>query len=64
MYFRISSHISYGQNIVISVLTDHLETDHLETDHLEWEVFNVELTILNGKLVALDHYIPIGLLYY
>ena len=35
-----------------------------KTDHLEWEVFNVELTNLNGKLVALDHYIPIGLLYY
>ena len=33
-----------------------------KTDHLEWEVFNVELTILNGKLVALDYYIPIGLL--
>ena len=33
-----------------------------KTDHLEWELFNVGLTILNGKLVALDYYIPIGLL--
>ena len=33
-----------------------------KTDHLEREVFNVGLTILNGKLVALDYYIPIGLL--
>ena len=31
-----------------------------KTDHLEWEVCNVALTILKGKLVALDYHIPIG----
>ena len=28
-----------------------------ETDHLEWEVYDVGLTILNGKPLALDYYI-------
>ena len=35
-----------------------------ETDHLEWEVFDAGLTILNGKSLALDYYILVGLLKY
>ena len=53
--FQILSLITYGQNIVISVLLIRLTI-------LNGKFFCAGLTILNGKPLVLDYYILVGLL--